>query len=92
MTRKQTLAVPPTGSAFRVLTARLTWPADRAVVERLLAGEDVPHDARGVIREAHAGDIVTDLVPESVPSLLGQGWIEPVDPRDEIAPVAVDGD
>jgi len=74
------------GPAYRVLTDLLTWPADRAVVERLLAGEDVPQDERGEQREAFKGESVTDLVTESIPALLERGWIELVDPNAEPTP------
>ena len=70
------------GHAYLVLTDRLTWPATRAVVARLLAGEAVPQAERGQVREAFQGELVSDLVPESIPSLLEQGWIIPATAAD----------
>jgi len=83
---KRLSLVTPSGPAYRVLTDRLTWPADRAIVERLLAGENVPQDARGELCEAAQGEIRTDLVPESVPALLERGWIEPADQTSAATP------
>lgn len=63
---------------YRVLTEELNWPADPAVIRRLLAGESIPMDQRGEIRTARQGEIVSDVPAGSVGWLVEQGLIDPV--------------
>ncbi|MCG3168184.1 MAG: hypothetical protein POELPBGB_03984 [Bacteroidia bacterium] len=63
---------------YRVLTEELNWPADPAVVARLLAGETIPMAERGEIRTARRGELVSDVPAGSVGWLVEQGLIEPV--------------
>ena len=58
---------------------RLSYPTDPSVVSRILAGESIPFEERG-LKEAPAGAVVDDVPAVSVPWLLAQGLlIEEVD-------------
>lgn len=63
---------------YRVLATELNWPADAAVVTRLLAGESIPMDQRGEIRTALRGEIISDVPAPSVGWLVEQGLMERV--------------
>ena len=56
---------------------RLSYPAKRGVVKRLLAGKVIPYEKRGV-KEVPAGAVVDDVPAVSVPWLLAQAYIEEV--------------
>lgn len=62
---------------YRVLRGGLEYPTDPAVVERLLAGENIPYGERGMVRREE-GAVVDDVPACSVPWLVEQGYIEPV--------------
>jgi len=61
---------------YRVLTA-ISYPTDPEIVKRILAGERIPFEERG-LWEAPAGAVVDDVPAVSVPWLLAQGLIEEV--------------
>lgn len=69
---------PSAPARYRALT-RLEYPADERVIARLLKGEAIPMDERGDVYIVNPGVIAEGLPACSVPWLLEQGLIEPVD-------------
>lgn len=64
---------------FRVLAEGLQYPTDPAIIRRLAAGENIPHESRGPMRDPTPGAIVDDIPSASIASCLAQGWIEDAD-------------
>lgn len=64
-------------TAWRVLRA-ISYPTSPTVIRRLIAGEDVPWDERGMV-QAEPGEVVRDVPAVSVPWLREQGYIEPAE-------------
>lgn len=60
---------------YRVKNASISYPTDPAIIDRLLAGENIPYAERGMVDHA-AGDVVDDIPAVSVPGLLAEGAIE----------------
>ena len=56
---------------------RLSYPTDAEIIKRILAGEVIPHEERGV-KEVRAGTVVDDVPAVSVDWLLAQAYIEEV--------------
>lgn len=65
---------------YRVTAVRagLYIPIDDDIERRRKNGEDIPLPERK-FRFAPTGEIVRDMLASSVPSLLANGWIEPVE-------------
>lgn len=61
----------------RVRTPQIAYPTDADVIARLLGGEYVPMDQRGLVVHV-AGDVVDDVPACSVESLIAEGAIEEV--------------
>lgn len=68
----------PKRERYRVNVDELSWPADKRIRTRLMAGERIPHDQRGAIAVALQGEVRDDLPDTSVQWLLDQGLIERV--------------
>lgn len=71
---KKAFSTEPT--AYRALVG-LAYPTDPKIHERLVGGEDIPWDERG-LKEVPAGSIVNDIPESSTVWLLEQGLIEVV--------------
>lgn len=61
---------------FKILH-ELFYPTNQAIIRRLQAGENIPMRQRGM-RQAVVGEIVSDLPPGDIQSLLAKGYIEEV--------------
>lgn len=59
---------------YRALNG-LSYPTDSSIIQRLLNGEQIPMEERGMV-ERSAGEILTDIPACSVGWLLEQGEIE----------------
>ncbi len=68
--------LPPTVIMYRALID-LAYPTDADIIDRLVAGEDVPWEDRS-IKQVGAGELVSDIPTVSLPWLLEQGLVEPV--------------
>ena len=66
----------PKARRYRALTG-ISYPTDPKVIKRILSGELVPFEERGV-KEVAAGQVVDDIPAVSVPWLLDQNLIEEV--------------
>ena len=73
---KHVKIVPTKPTAYEVLVG-LSYPTDPKIIERLVGGEDIPWEDRG-IKQAEVGTIVDDIPTVSVEWLLEQGIIREV--------------
>lgn len=60
---------------YRILNPEISYPTDASIIARLLAGDDIPIEDRGIVRRT-AGEIVDDIPEVSVAGLLADGDIE----------------
>jgi hypothetical protein len=58
----------------------LTYPTDPEIIARLLAGDFIPPEKRGPVRNVTAGEIVDDIPETSIRGLLQKGRVEEVGP------------
>lgn len=64
-------------SKHRVLNTAISYPTSADVIARLIAGEQIPIEERGMVTRV-AGDIVDDIPDISVEHLIAEGAIEAV--------------
>lgn len=57
----------------------LRYPTDPKIIERLVAGENIPIGQRHM-KVVKVGAVAGDIPEASVPTLLEKGWIEEVRP------------
>ena len=69
---------------YRVLDVRdfVMWPADDAVLERLVNGDNIPRSQRRM-RKAWTGEIAEGLPTVVVPWMLASGWIVKANGKDD---------
>ncbi len=77
MTSKKMKPASTEGRRYRILADDLSYP-DQATLERLEAGEEIPHDERTMIRPGE-GNVVDTVPAVSVEWLLAAGAIEEVE-------------
>lgn len=78
-------AGPAAPARYRVLVG-LAYATDPAIHERIAAGERIPMQERGPIRQVLPGAVVDDLPARSLPWLLARNYIEPVTATAEEVP------
>lgn len=74
---------------YLIVNPEISYPTDPDVIARLLAGEPVPFEQRGIVSHV-AGDIVDDLPACSVEALLASGDIVPASDDAVADPSVVD--